>query len=72
MSVKLQRVSGYEAIKALSKVGWIVLRQKGSHVRMKKETLFVTIPLHSELDKGTLKSILRETGLSVQEFIELL
>jgi predicted RNA binding protein YcfA (HicA-like mRNA interferase family) len=60
---KLIRISGEELIKVLQKEGFVLLRQKSSHVRLSKEsngdTCFVTIPLHSEIDRGTLKNILR-------------
>jgi len=74
---KLPLVSGEQVIKALCEDGFIVIRQKGSHVRMKKTTfggwaINVTVPLHDVLDRGTLKSIIKTVGLSVDEFIELL
>jgi len=74
MGTKLPRISGYEAIRAFSKAGWNVIRQKGSHVHMKKEgiMLILTIPLHRELDKGLLRSQIKKAGLTVEEFIELL
>ena len=74
MTVKLPRVSGYGAVKALSKAGWGVIRQKGSHVHMAKEgmPLILTIPLHKELKKGLLHSQIKKAGLAVEEFIELL
>ena len=58
MSLRLPRISGYEVVKALSKAGWRVIRQKGSHVRMQKEDLFVTVPLHPELDRRDFKKYL--------------
>jgi predicted RNA binding protein YcfA (HicA-like mRNA interferase family) len=73
---KLPVVSGEKAIKALSKAGFIVIRQRGSHVRLKKatfeRTINVTVPLHDVLDRSTLKSIIRTAELSVDEFVELL
>jgi Predicted periplasmic or secreted lipoprotein len=73
---KLPVISGEKAIKALSKAGFIVIRQRGSHVRLKnttfERTINVTAPLHDILDRGTLKSIIRTAGLSVDEFVELL
>ena len=74
--VKLPAVSGEEVIKVLYKVGFRVVRQKGSHVRMEKRTeegvVKVTVPLHSTLKKGTLRIILKQAKLSVEEFISLL
>ena len=73
---KLPVISGKEAIKALGKAGFLIVRQKGSHVRMKKITsegmINITVPIHDVLDRGTLKSIIRSSGLSVDEFIEFL
>jgi predicted RNA binding protein YcfA (HicA-like mRNA interferase family) len=74
--VKLKPVSGTNVIKALGKVGFQVVGQKGSHVRLKRKTsdnvYIVIVPLHPEIKKGTLKSILRQSGLSDNEFALLL
>ena len=60
---KLRRISGNDLLKFLFKKGFVLLRQKSSHVRLAFESgdkkQFLTIPLHSELDRGTLKSIMR-------------
>ena len=73
---KLPTVSGKDTIKALRKIGFVVMRQKGSHVMLRKITLEKTIklvvPLHKELKKGTLKRILNTAGLTVDEFLQLL
>ena len=73
---KLPRLSGKEVIKILSKTGFIPARQKGSHVILKKETEFgtkaVVVPLHSEVDRGTLLEIIRQSGLKKEEFLRLL
>jgi predicted RNA binding protein YcfA (HicA-like mRNA interferase family) len=74
--MKLPRLSGKEVIKALSKVGFQPVRQKGSHIIMVKETpdgkRSTVVPLHKEVDKGTLLEIIRQTGLKRDEFIKLL
>jgi len=74
--LKLPVISGKEALKALERAGFVVVRQRGSHVRIKKVTsdkvIKMTIPLHETLDRGKLKSILRNAGLTVEEFIDLL
>ncbi|OGQ89946.1 MAG: hypothetical protein A2289_11180 [Deltaproteobacteria bacterium RIFOXYA12_FULL_58_15] len=63
-------ISGRECIAALEKIGYRVLRQKGSHVRLVcRGRLSVTVPLHHTLDRGTLRSIIRATELSVDEFV---
>jgi predicted RNA binding protein YcfA (HicA-like mRNA interferase family) len=73
---KLPPISGHKITKALGKAGFQVVGQKGSHVRLKKKIsdkiFIVIVPLHSEVKKGTLKSILRQSGLSTEEFMKLL
>ncbi len=73
---KLPPISGHKITKALGKAGFQVVGQKGSHIRLKKKTsdkiLIVIVPLHSEVKKGTLKSILRQANLSTDEFMKLL
>ncbi|MEM8722155.1 MAG: type II toxin-antitoxin system HicA family toxin [Cyanobacteria bacterium P01_G01_bin.39] len=72
---KLPTVTAKETISALEKIGFQVVRQKGSHVRMKhKDNRVVTIPVHGNqnLGKGLLRKILRDTELTVGEFLELL
>ena len=69
-------VSGKILIRALRKYGFLVERQKGSHVRLKyknaNKTLKLTVPLHNPLKKGTLKRILKDAGISVEEIKVLL
>ena len=71
---KLPRISGKQCIKALGKVGFSVLRQKGSHIIVRRNEPFteVVVPNHKELDRGTLRAIIRQAGLRVDEFIGLL
>jgi len=71
---KLPVLSGRECVRALEKAGFGVVRQKGSHLMLARDDppAYVTVPNHKELDRGTLKSILRQAGLSVDEFIALL
>jgi len=71
--LKLPRVSGEQVIKALVKAGWSVERQRGSHVVLYKEgTGIVVVPLHKELDRGTLRVIIKQSKMDVKEFLELL
>ena len=69
-------ISGREAVKALSRAGFRVVRQRGSHVRLEKRTeeglIKLTVPLHKSLKKGTLRRIIKDSGLTVQEFNVLL
>ncbi|KAA3595532.1 MAG: type II toxin-antitoxin system HicA family toxin [Candidatus Scalindua sp.] len=67
---------GYERVrKALQRDGWVVVRQKGSHIRLQKhlqdEVLKLTIPAHSPIKRSTLSHILKQARLSVDRFLEL-
>jgi predicted RNA binding protein YcfA (HicA-like mRNA interferase family) len=66
-------LSGHEVVKAFGRCGWRVARQRGSHIIMVKEGSMTTlsIPDHREVGKGTLRSLIRASGLSVEEFSEL-
>lgn len=68
---KLPRVSGKECVKALEKVGFYFKRQEGSHIILRRDNPFaqVVVPNHKELDKGTLRSIIRMASITVEEFI---
>ena len=69
-------MSGKDIVKALSKVGFVHTRTKGSHAILTKQTekghITIPVPLHYELAKGTLKSIMDQTGLTRDEFLKLL
>jgi predicted RNA binding protein YcfA (HicA-like mRNA interferase family) len=68
-------VSGREVVKALSKVGYSVDHQTGSHLVLRQGEAphrRLTIPNHKEIAKGTLRAIITEAGLSVEEFTDLL
>ncbi len=71
---RLRRVSGREALRALERLGFERVRQRGSHVVLKKQTaegaVGCVIPLHRELAIGTLRSILRQAGVTPDEFME--
>lgn len=68
--MKLPReVSGADVIRALEHPGFKVLRQSGSHVRLGREAVRVTVPVHAAVAPGTLKSVLRQAGVSVEDFI---
>ena len=70
--MKAPVVSGKEMIKYLSKLGFEIVGRKGSHVRLKKQATprnrIVIIPDHKELAQGTLRSILRQAGITFEEF----
>ena len=71
---KLPVISGRDCINALEKAGYYFKRQKGSHIVLRRDEPFgqVTVPDHKVLDRGTLKSIIRKSGLSLNEFVDLL
>ena len=71
---KLPVISGKELIKALSKLGYLVDHQTGSHIILRhKEQPHrrLTIPNHREISKGTLRAIIRQAGLTREEFLNL-
>ena len=61
---KLRVLSGAELCDLLTKHGFERVRQRGSHVVMRRGSISLPIPLHRELDRGTLRGIIRQTGLS--------
>ena len=71
---KLPRISSRECIKALEKIGYYVDRQKGSHIILYRDTPYgkVVVPENRELPSGTLRAIIKNADLTVDEFIELL
>ena len=73
---KLPIVSGTEAVKALQRLGFLVDRQRGSHVVLKRNTpqgaRGCVIPMHREVALGTLRSALRMAGVSPEEFTDAL
>jgi predicted RNA binding protein YcfA (HicA-like mRNA interferase family) len=71
---RLPSISGRDCISALKKAGFYFKRQEGSHVVLRHDDPFIQIvvPDHKELDRGTLRAIIRQTGLGVDEFIRLL
>ena len=70
--VKLPVISGHDLIQLLQKSGFLVVRQKGSHVSMRKANHKTVIPLHDELAKGTLLGILKQCGLTKDDLIDWL
>lgn len=66
-------LSGREVVKAFQKAGWQMVRQKGSHMILVKsgKIASLSVPDHREVAKGTLRSLIRASELTVEEFIEL-
>jgi predicted RNA binding protein YcfA (HicA-like mRNA interferase family) len=72
---KLPVVSGKQLCKLLEQLGYFIDHQTGSHIIMRKEKpphRRLTVPNHKEIAKGTLRSILRQAGLTVDEFRDLM
>jgi predicted RNA binding protein YcfA (HicA-like mRNA interferase family) len=71
---KLPQLSGREIMRALESAGFYFLRQTGSHIHLRRDEPFaqVSVPNHRTVKRGTLNSIIRQAGLSVDEFVELL
>jgi predicted RNA binding protein YcfA (HicA-like mRNA interferase family) len=73
---KLKRISGKKAIRTLEKLGFEQVRQKGSHVILKRQTgegeIGCVVPLHKDLAIGTLQGILKQARLTDDEFMEKL
>jgi len=73
--MKLPVISGIELVKALSKIGFQIDHQTGSHIILRKEVepfTRITVPKHREVAKGTLRAILRQSGLTVEDLLELI
>jgi predicted RNA binding protein YcfA (HicA-like mRNA interferase family) len=73
---RLPILSARKIIKALSKVNFEIISQKGSHIKMKRwiddEVKVVIIPNFNEVPIGTLRSIIRQSGLNIDDFLKLL
>lgn len=72
---KLPILSGKEMVKILSKIGFVHIRTRGSHAIFNKQTprgkVTIPVPLHKELAKGTLKSIMRQAELTLDDLLRL-
>ena len=73
---KVPSLSYRQIISALQRDGWVVVRQRGSHIRLHKrlpgEALKLTLPAHKPVKRSTLAHILKQAGLSVEDFLALL
>jgi predicted RNA binding protein YcfA (HicA-like mRNA interferase family) len=69
---KLPIVSGMDTIRTLQKLGFIVIRQKGSHVILRRGSQGCVVPNHREIKIGTLAGLLKQGGVSVEEFMNAL
>ena len=66
---KLPRVSGATVVRALERLGFVKVRQSGSHVIMRRGSKGCVVPMHSEVKLGTLAGILRQADVSPDEFM---
>ena len=69
---KLPHVSGAQAVKAPERLGFTVARQSGSHIILRKGSTGCVVPNHKEIKVGTLAGILRQAGISTDEFLRVL
>jgi predicted RNA binding protein YcfA (HicA-like mRNA interferase family) len=72
---KIPRISGREVVAALTKIGYRKDRQKGSHIVIRQIDYphrRIVVPDHREIAKGTLRKIIKQAGLTVEEFKQLL
>ena len=71
---KLPQVSGSDIVRALQKLGFTVRRQHGSHIIMRRDDPFAqtVVPNHKQIDRGTLRAILRQIEITAEELIKLL
>ena len=69
---KLPLVSGNEVVQTQERLGFILLRQKGSHIILRRGPTGCVVPNHREIKTGTLSGILKQAGVSAEEFIKTL
>ena len=69
---KLPHVSGAEVVRALERLGFLEVRQSGSHVVMRRESKGCVVPMHREVKVGTLAGLLRQADVSAEEFLAAL
>ena len=76
MNPKLPVASGRQAIRAFERIGYRIVRQRGSHIRLRDETnpnhLPLTVPDHKTIKPGLLRKLLRDADLTIDEFVALL
>lgn len=73
---KVPSLNYFKVIRALQRAGWVVVRIKGSHIRLhkhtEKEVLKITVPAHNPIKRSTLAHILKQARINVSDFIDLL
>ena len=71
---KLPQISGLDVVRALQKLSFTVRRQHGSHIILRRDDPFAqtVVPNHRQIDRGTLRAILRQTDITADDLIKLL
>lgn len=69
---KFPVVSGIEAVRALERLGFVVVRQRGSHIVVRRGSMGCVVPNHREVKFGTLVGLLKQAGVSPDSFIDAL
>jgi predicted RNA binding protein YcfA (HicA-like mRNA interferase family) len=73
---KVPNLNYDKVINALRRAGWVVVRQKGSHIRLQKhiqeKTLKLTVPAHRPIKRSTLSHIIKQANLNIEDFVSLL
>ncbi len=69
---KLPHLSGAQIIRALERLGFAQIRQSGSHVLLRRGSVGCVVPNHKEVKVGTLAGLLRQAGVSIEEFLSAL
>jgi predicted RNA binding protein YcfA (HicA-like mRNA interferase family) len=73
---KIPSLSYHEIIRVLQRDGWVIIRQKGSHIRLQKRTedriLKLTVPAHRPVKRSTLSHIIKQADISLERFLQLL
>ena len=66
---KLPHVSGAETVRALERLGFVVVRQRGSHIILRRGPYGCVVPNHREIKIGTLNGVLKQAGITGDEFL---
>lgn len=69
MPSKYPILTSQEVVRKLEKMGFKIISQRGSHKKLRKENHVVIVPMHPEIAKGTLRSILLQAGIELEDFI---
>jgi predicted RNA binding protein YcfA (HicA-like mRNA interferase family) len=69
---KLPLISGAKALKAFARLGFVKMRQRGSHAVLRRGADVCVVPMHREIDPGTLRGALRQAKVTDEEFVEAL